>query len=353
MTKEKTSLSDWIEFLNEITNRRNTYIIGMLTLSFSFFMAVLLLFSMSLNISSLQTSEVVKTHLINSIINLIYLFIGGALSLIFFTLLIIMHPYFEHAKAIKLLKKIMENEEEIEIDDIRKEWFKKREKKMFKDISIFVWKEIRTGAITVGIGIFVIGLILMMFGTEFFPITYSQWLTSFGLGVLALGVAFHSIVISKESDEKMRSVANADFFEITYRFWEKAPYLYYSMDFRKRDTCSWNLINFFEQADKLKKWVDSDLQKRLIKELKTFLERLQSTKCKKAWVEIKNYTNACKIAIGFKADEEVKNELINQLGYYIGYKNEGETNRQYLERKSRELVSRERFDTFERVIEKI
>ena len=176
-----------------------------------------------------------------------------------------------------------------------------------------------------------------------------QWMLGFfsgGIGVLSIGIAFHSADIANKSDEKMKAIANADFFELAYRFWEKAPELYKPLDFPSRDTCSWHLVNYFNHADKLKKWADPDIQERLINALKTFLERLRIKTCKKFWVEIKNYMSACNIAIGFKADNEIKDELIDELGNWIGKKEGGESKQEYLQRKNNELSKMKKRDIF-------
>ncbi len=204
--------------------------------------------------------------------------------------------------------------------------------------------------IKVGIGIIIFGVLIVIVGVYYRLeniIELGKYIVPLGLGVFSVGIAL-------DSTEKMRSIANADFFALAYTFEDRAIPLYNGRpDPGARDTISWRLLNYFQQADKLKKWVDSDVQKRLIKELQHLIEKLQYALTPMVWVEFKNYRGACSIAIGFKVDEEVKNDLIYQLGYYIGYKNEVETNRQYLDRKSRELTTKERFDTFERVIEKI
>ena len=168
---------------------------------------------------------------------------------------------------------------------------------------------------------------------------------------ISLGIALFAIGLSYESDDKMKSIATADFFELTDRFWERAPPLYYPLESNIRDTGSWRLVNIFEQADKLKRWADPEVQNKLIQALATFLERLQPTDCEKFWVEFKNYISASVKAIGFNAEDEVKNTLIENLSYWLGSKLEEESNEEYLQRKGRELSTRGDTDTFERIDE--
>ncbi len=177
---------------------------------------------------------------------------------------------------------------------------------------------------------------------------------SIGIGFISIGIALISIGISKESkeiaedsDKKMQSIATADFYEITYRFWDRAPILYNNQIKEVRDTKSWQLGNLFRHGEKLKKWADSDVQGRLIKEFKTFLERLRPTTSKKYWVEIKNYIGICKIAIDFKTENDnIKDELINELENWIGKKERGESNEDYLKRKSNEFLQKKKYDIF-------
>ena len=54
----------------------------------------------------------------------------------------------------------------------------------------------------------------------------------------------------------------------------------------------------------------------------------------------------CNIALGFKADEDVKNKLIDELANWIGKKQEGESNKEYLQRKGGEFKQKEKFEEF-------
>jgi len=191
-------------------------------------------------------------------------------------------------------------------------------------------------------------------------IEFFKFLFPVCLATLSLFLACHSIVISKESndistssDKKMQSISTADFYEITYRFWDRAPDLYTQQNKGVRDTQSWQLENLFKHGDKLKNWADSDVQEKLIKEFKIFLERLRSTKCKKYWVEVKNYMGICNIAIGFKTESNnIKDELIDEIENWIGKKEKEESNQEYLQRKSNEFSKMKNNEMFEINIEK-
>ncbi len=182
------------------------------------------------------------------------------------------------------------------------------------------------------------GFVVILFTTD----------TPAGLGFASFGIGLIAIGLGWESDKKMKSIATADFYEITYRFWDRAPILYRTRDSAVRDTCSWQLGNLFRHGKKLKKWAEPEVQEQLIKEFKVFLERLRSTTCPKYWVEIKNYITTCKIAIELKTkNDDKKNELIDELSNWIGRKEDEESNQDYLQRKSTEFSGMEKYDIFE------
>lgn len=246
-----------------------------------------------------------------------------------------------------LLNEIMDKKK-TEVDKIRDEWF--RGGNMSKD-ELKVWKWARNAALLFGIVVMGIATIFMILGESYIIpkfIEAAKFVGTFGLGIFTLGIAAHSITIGLESDKKMQSIATADFYEITYRFWDRAPTLYRSRDSAVRDTCSWQLGNLFRHGKKLKKWAEPEVQEQFIKEFKVFLERLRSTSCSKYWVEIKNYITTCKIAIEFETEnDDMKNGLIDELSNWIGRKEDEESNQKYLQRKGNEFSGMNNYDVFE------
>lgn len=224
-------------------------------------------------------------------------------------------------KASEMIKKIIEGENDS--NKIKEEWlknFEKRRKKMFKDISIFVWKEIRTIAITAGIGIFVIGLILMIFGKEFFPITYSQWLTSFGLAIFVLGVAFHSIVISKISSKEITAIANATFLELADMFEDKRIQLLQHPDWLGFEGTIWKSRTYVKRAMKLMKYaeIDNENQTELAEQyikLRYHTGVQWGNKIIKK-KDIKNMIKNCSSLLDFDLDSKKKEELKEIYNYF-------------------------------------
>lgn len=129
-----------------------------------------------------------------------------------------------------------------------------------KDISIFGWKRIREITITVGIGILGIGLILMIFGADFFPINSIQWIGSIGLGILASGIAFHSIVISKESSVQITAIANAIYLELEDVFEDKRIQLLQHPDWLGIEGTVWKCLTYVKRAKKLMEYAEIDAE---------------------------------------------------------------------------------------------
>jgi len=96
-----------------------------------------------------------------------------------------------------------------------------------------------------------------------FGATPNTSFTALGFTLLSLAIACHAVIIAINSDEKMKSISTSDFYEITYRFWDKAPILYNTQIKEVRDTQSWQLGNLFRHGEKLKRWVDADVQDNL------------------------------------------------------------------------------------------
>lgn len=189
----------------------------------------------------------------------------------------------------------------------------------------------------------ILGLIALYIQIE----NLGQFAITFGLGLVAWGIGCLSILLANKSDKKMQSISTADFYEITYRFWDRAPKLYKEQRFEVRDTYSWQLGNLFRHGEKLKDWADLEVQDKLIKEFKIFLERLRPNKCNKYWIEVKNYIEICKIAIGFKTkNDNIKDDLIEELGKWIGKKAKEESNHEYLKRKINELSKMKKNEIF-------
>ncbi len=201
----------------------------------------------------------------------------------------------------------------------------------------------------------ILGIIFFLIAIKFaFENNYlgmSIFLT-LALGTISIGIAFYSVGIGLDSDKKMQSISTADFYKLSYTFWDRAPCLYNEQRSEVRDTCSWQLSNLFRHGKKLKRWADPDVQEDLIKEFKTFLTRLRPLPCQKYWVEVKNYMGICEIAINFKTkNDQIKNELIEELGNWIGKKEEKESNQEFLQRKSKEFSGKKDNDLFEIVKE--
>lgn len=204
---------------------------------------------------------------------------------------------------------------------------------------------------------FTLLILRMMINSLFFNIKPDNFTLQITLAIFSVGIACHGVIIAFDSDKKMKSIATKDFLELTDRFWDKdrAQKLYDEKNIKERDTLSWQLVNIFRQAEKLHEWADMDTQERLIKEFKTFLQRLRKKNVKKYWIEVKNYRSTAEIAMKFKTGDnnKIKNELIEEITNWLGKKQKRESNERYLERKNNEIKDKKKYDFFEKTNPKI
>lgn len=221
MVREPVHLSDWIEFLNRKVDRNNTLsaasiavLVALITLFFAVWSFQASVFSTEIELAALSHSTNTSID-IRNITNFIYwldILKYTTLGVIGFQIGIALYvPNMPQVKrARKLLNEIMQNPKDIEIDEIRKEWYsggKNMRKKPF-------FNEFESLNIIVKLGFipFIIGIILIMLGkTSFFGYIscyeLGLWFTSLSLAIMALGYAIGS-------DEKMQSVANYHLLEI-------------------------------------------------------------------------------------------------------------------------------------------
>jgi len=123
-----------------------------------------------------------------------------------------------------------------------------------------------------GIIIMIIALIFVML---FFK-THGSLEATIAFGFISLGIALFSLGIAGESDEKMNAIANVKFMETADAFEQMK-----NMILRQRNRYSgtrsyliWKCRKQLEQAEKLKKWVDSKPQEDLAKYYMYLVEKL-------------------------------------------------------------------------------
>jgi len=323
------SLSDWINLIIAEKNRNNNWLIADVSSIF----VILTVYVILIDIFGINLANIIM-------LPLYILFLLVCLSSI---------KSINNILTIKWLINDIFNGKIKSIKEIEKRWFK-RDENMYKKIKNYLeenesksYKAIGTFETIIGIICFGIA-IHFAFNNNLFGM--SIFLT-FSIGIISIGIALYSLGLSKDSDEKMKSIATGDFYDLANRFWDRAPVLYKEISKGARDTQSWQLGNLFRHAEKLKKWAEPVVQERLIREFKTFLERLRTVPIQKYWVEIKNYRSTCRIAIDFNTkDDNMKNDLIKELGNWLGKKKEDESNLEFLDRKSKEFSNKKDDDVF-------
>lgn len=243
MTEEPVTVSDWIQFLISQKNQAYMHIIGLIS------------FNLTIVLIGLWYWERLLVFGFTVLFVLSIFCVGAVLFILYHS-----NSNFNRSKI--LLDEIMD-EKKINVKLIKKEWFEGRRerKEMFGDISIIAWKNIRNITITFGVGILGIGLFLMRFGTEVFEMTGIQWIGSIGLGILALGVAFHSIVISKESDKRVKDIANANFLRVLSTFEDRRIDLQHpQLGPYKHPILIWKALVDMKEAEELLDFCDIDLK---------------------------------------------------------------------------------------------
>lgn len=189
MVREPVHLSDWIQYL--ITQKNHVYslLAGLIAL-FSIFIALFIWYIDNSNYLGIILSLVFSFYIVWVIFNL------GTNK----------NSKLNRPKL--LLEKIMQNPLEIEVDDVRREWYRRNERMPRSYLNI-----IHNIIFCLGIIFMIIGVGIMYYSLGFNDLPFKVGILSAGLGVLSIGIAFCSIVISFKSDEKMKQIQNMNFLE--------------------------------------------------------------------------------------------------------------------------------------------
>ena len=152
------------------------------------------------------------------------------------------------------------------------------------------WERLRNIFLYVGLVILVIATVFILFGLYFNIanfITSGKWLVFVSLALISLGIAFHSIIISYQSDEKMKAIARADFLTVVSVFENERIVLIEKLNkalkeklpkaTTKKDKATileeivfnlnvaiWKCVTHLERAKVLKKYVEKSDQDTLV-----------------------------------------------------------------------------------------
>ena len=306
MTKEPVALSEWIHFLISQKHHCHAWLIGYTTFLVALFsLIMLIIFALGSTTGSLVCIP------------------------IFILFIWILYQAFDLKPVLKKSKTLLEDimtGDITNINKIRDIWFegKGEKKKMFKDISILAWKRIRDFTLILGIGILIIGFILMMFATGFFSMFGIQWIGSMGVAILAIGVALHSIVISKISSKEITAIANATFLELADIFEDKRIQLLQHPDWLGIEGTVWKCWTYVKRAKKLMEYaeIDDENQTEFAKQyiLLTFHTgvKWENKAVKKA--DIKNMIKICSALLELTLKNSDKDELKGISDYFENIK---------------------------------
>jgi len=309
MAKQLVSVSDWIQHLISIRTMSFT-LLGIL------FTSVIAITSILFNFSNnLTYVSYIELNVIN------YSFIAIALWLTF----VKKSPLH---RATKLFNRIMQNPGEIEVDEIRREWYRENDN---------MWNRIKQSEIN---GYKLIGIISCIVGGILWIITailvYSVSLTadniskisiliSLSLGLISIGIAFYSIGLSKDSDKKMISIANANFLNIVNMVEDIR--INFIIGAYHPETFTWKTLSCLEMAKELlakdvqKKFIKNEYQNKLVhyfnNSLEVFFDEGYSwtklKKMKRGKNSQEHIIHAYRIIQDFYKEPNIKTELENIL----------------------------------------
>lgn len=242
MVKEKINLSDWIQFLISQKNHAYALILG--------------LASLIVGLTLIGFWYLDNSQPEGFFITLLFSFI-----IAFFMVFV-----FCYEKSVLNRPKILLNEiiaeNKTDVMKIKEEWFGGRKT---MDYSLYS-KEFSYA-----------GIIFLIIGVIFAAISYVdlkavQWASTFfagGLGLLSIGIAFHSADISKKSDDKMIANANESFLKIVDVFEDKRiKYLreIEEFNFKGTEETIWKCRTYLNRAIKLmaSAEIDEDNRKRML-----------------------------------------------------------------------------------------
>jgi hypothetical protein len=185
--------------------------------------------------------------------------------------------------------------------------------------------------IVVGPTIMIIGLVISFIFRDF---SIGNNMMGLGIATFTLGVAFLSIKIADESDEKMKAIANADFIEIAQKF------LVYSFDCQIKDNDDIksyhnriDIINWhieLRKADILRKWVTENRQGAFGIALQKLLKNFPWKNKLVTDDDVKNLLDMYEDALDFQLLDE--KDILAILEPHFGKKQDDENYHDFIER---------------------
>ena len=168
-------------------------------------------------------------------------------------------------------------------------------------------------------------------------------LISIDFGFISIGIAFYAIGLSRDSDEKMKAIANANFMEI----YEDIQDIFLKLipiksddnlvDNDIRGTFIWKYRNSIMRANSLKDFADERNQLNLVLPLKSFLEKMPWNKNILTNEDIDNILDCYLFIREFKFDKETKDLLEKLIENHMVKRRENEDIVQGIERVRKEL----------------
>lgn len=211
-------------------------------------------------------------------------------------------------------------------------------------------------SIIIGFELIVIGLLV----SSIIPLSLVTFIASFGIGLISIGLAFHSIQLSKKSDdklvslaeesnEKIRDVANMHFKEILDIFEDRRISLIKQIrsgNFAELASGIWQCRSTLRWAHSSIKWIDIELQYKLSKEVMELIKALPWDK-KKSMTnnDVNNVLNMYGMILELKISRKTHKKLNDVLVSYLGKKKNSKM-KSFIKKKRTELKSKRHHEYF-------
>ena len=320
---------DWINLLIAERNHHNSW----LRADISSIFVILSIFLISINIFGLTLTNIILLPLYLLFIIIMYNMYISVIDVL---------------KTKELINDIFKRKIK-SLDEMEERWFKEENLLMKGWIKKFVL----TKGFKFSIVLIIVSFILIVLGVaSYFLInglvflSSSQFITiGFGFVTIAFGILSYRFYL--ESTQLVSSIVNGQFRELETKFIDRYPNLKYNLPEGVRNTQSWQLLNYFQHGEEIKKSVKPELQRRLIGRFTYFLKILRELKVKRYWKEVKNYMDICEIVLNFRTDDDkVKDDLIKEITKWLGTKESTYSNMRYLELKKEEFKDYGKGDIF-------
>ena len=213
------------------------------------------------------------------------------------------------------------------------------------------WEKLQNAFLLIGLVTLATGVLFILTGVLFNIVNLidaARWLASIGIAFISIGIACRSVMVSNQSDEKMKSIANATFMEIVDNLQDRFLEIKDNLtDYDTRKNYIWKWRTSIIRAFELRKWVDPEGQDIMIWAFISLIEKVP-------WKNNNGITNLeVKQLLGtwawiwlFHMKSDTKSKLRNLLETHIDKLGEKEDIDSYVDRITEKISSKDEFSPF-------